>query len=696
MALRRKIKLNEAFFQGEVWIPAAELVKKYRCPRLLTLTEKNYSKLGAIGSPGGVVTKALCRALLTDRGMLFAQTREKGYPHLYSRRWIETTRRLDLALNKMGETGLTGAPDDEATKRILLDTAEHAWQENADAGEKTMRLIYECLCSIIGQCGSMEAFSQVTIDNIDGLYYFTKTTGSESPHAVQIEMETSKGRCMCTCVTEPRNCTVILPTKAPFCLWKLQEALTPNELRTFLTDVLLRCVERAGEIVSNREQCKPAYRQMVAESQVACIEQQVQDYREEDLEAWRQAQIVLGKICSPDINRYNIQPLSQYERGPTKCLEDDLAVCLQKYIQAQALTEKTEMQIGQIARLADYFTRVLISSKDGHRTLMPAFLDQPWVIFQLVRIPAFHRLFAEEQALSIPQAVQTACVDLPLPFMDGRHLKEDRDLYFSLLEICRRGCEMLAIDFPYEAWTHLWPCIEQSHRCVQFRPEDLLSLSSVFGVTARNTRRRAPHSEKRNLDEYFGAAMDQWLCDTLNIGFSGFSPQLWRGLYNAIFASKCGYGRSCAKQFVRDVITPYEKLFIDPAADEADVIQLVQCLNGKFEWNRFSYAPTEAELTQYLERGGIRVVKTKPQERLNANIASGEETKVVYSTEVKDFLSRFKASTSNFGNTKKKEPLATNDIRTAIMEWALLQMTCARAQMKVIVYIARALEKGKK
>ena len=106
--------------------------------------------------------------------------------------------------------------------------------------------------------------------------------------------------------------------------------------------------------------------------------------------------------------------------------------------------------------------------------------------------------------------------------------------------------------------------------------------------------------------------MDQWLCDTLNIGFSGFSPQLWRGLYNAIFASKCGYGRSCAKQFVHDAIIPYEELFIAPAADEADVIQLVQGLNGKFEWNRFSYAPTEAELAQYLERGGIRVVKTKP------------------------------------------------------------------------------------
>ena len=108
MALQRKTKFNELLFQGEVWIPAAELLKKYRCPRLLTLTEKDYSKLGAIDSPGGVVTKALCRALLTDRGMLFAQTREKGYPRLYSKRWIETTRRLDLALNRMGETGLTG------------------------------------------------------------------------------------------------------------------------------------------------------------------------------------------------------------------------------------------------------------------------------------------------------------------------------------------------------------------------------------------------------------------------------------------------------------------------------------------------------------------------------------------------------------------------------------------------------------
>lgn len=98
MALRRKMQFNEVFFQEENWIPAAELLKKYRCPRLQALVEANYSKLSAIAAPGGVVTKPLGRALLTDRGMLFAQSREKGYPAPYSRRWFETTHRLDMAL----------------------------------------------------------------------------------------------------------------------------------------------------------------------------------------------------------------------------------------------------------------------------------------------------------------------------------------------------------------------------------------------------------------------------------------------------------------------------------------------------------------------------------------------------------------------------------------------------------------------
>lgn len=696
MALRRKIQFNKTFFQEENWQPVAELLQDYRCPRLQALVEAHYSKLGAIAAPGGVVTKPLCRALLTDEGLLFAQTRENGYPPPYSRRWFETTHRLDLALGQMSLTGATEAMDDEAAKQTLLDLAGRVWKDNPDTREQTMPLIRECLEHIIDRCGSIEAFSHVKIENIDGLHYLIKATGREPPYAVQVEMETSEGRGMYTCAVEPRNCAVILPAGETFCLREVQAALTPNELRVFLVNVLLRCTEQAGEMVSAREKLGLVYRQMVAKSQSACMEQQIRDYRKEDLSAWRSAQEVLGDVCAPDIERYHARRLSQYQRGPTKCLENDLADCLQKYIRTQRLTEKTEMQEGQAARLADYFTRVFIKGKDGKRTFSPAFLDQPWVIFQLVRIPPFHRLFEEGQAQMIPQAVRMSCVDLPLPFLEGWRLEHDRKLYFSILKICRRGCEMLNVHFPYEVWKSLWPCIEQSSRCVQFRPEDLLTLPSVFGVTARNTKRRAPHSKKRDLDKYFGEAMDQWIYETLHTEFPYFAPQLWRGLYNSILGAKCKHNRSCAEQFIHDFIDPYEKLFIDPAADEADVIQLVQGINGRFEWNKFPYIPTEVALTKYLEDGGIRVVQTKLQEELNKSIADGGETNVVYSVEVKAFLSRFKDSASDFGKAKRKGPLATNDIRTAIMEWALLQMTCARAQMKLIGYIARALDREKR
>lgn len=381
MALRRKMQFNGMFVQEEKWQPAAELLKKYRCPRLQALAEANYSKLGAIAAPGGVVTKPLCRALLTDEGLLFAQTREKGYPPPCSRRWFETTHRLDLALGQMDLTDATEAPYDETAKRMLLDLAERVWKENTDTEDKPVPLIRECLGRIIDRCGSIEVFSRVKIENIDGLSYFIKVTGSEPPYAVQVEMETSKGKGMYTCAAEPRNCAVILPEGETFCLREVQAALTPNELRVFLVSVLRRCIEQAGEMVSAREKPGLTYRQMVAKSQVACMEQQIQDYRKEDLETWRSAQEVLGDVCAPDIERYHARRLSQYQRGPTKCLENELTDCLQKYIRTQRLTEKTEMQEGQAARLADYFTRVFIKGKDGKRTFSPAFLNQPWVIF---------------------------------------------------------------------------------------------------------------------------------------------------------------------------------------------------------------------------------------------------------------------------------------------------------------------------
>ena len=70
---------------------------------------------------------------------------------------------------------------------------------------------------------------------------------------------------------------------------------------------------------------------------------------------------------------------------------------------------------------------------------------------------------------------------------------------------------------------------------------------------------------------------------------------------------------------------------------------------------------------------------------------------MVHSSEVSDFVKRFRDSGRCRDGAKKKNAARdVNDLRTLITEWALLQMTCARAQMKLIEYIARALEREKK
>lgn len=70
---------------------------------------------------------------------------------------------------------------------------------------------------------------------------------------------------------------------------------------------------------------------------------------------------------------------------------------------------------------------------------------------------------------------------------------------------------------------------------------------------------------------------------------------------------------------------------------------------------------------------------------------------MVHSSEVSDFIKRFRDSGRCRDGAKKKNAARdVNDQRTLITEWTLLQMTCARAQMKLIEYIARALEREKK
>lgn len=690
MKLRRKTHFDGQTFENEMtWMPMQDLVRRYKVPRLQGLVDGHYSKLDAILHPGkGAVTEELCRALLTDTGLLFAQTREHGYPMSYSRRRQESSRKLNLALYHVDAVNPPPAVTDDSTgQALLLDHAKGSWAAYTGSTNSAGR-VQDCIRTLLERCGSVAAFACIEVSGADDFFYCVK---DETARSLSGEDDNN-----CVCTADLHRCTIRLPGGQSLCLDELCADLTTNEGRIFLRKVLLPCMAKAEELAAIRELLEMEYRPVIAGSQLSAMTDQLRRFNKETLDNWRKAQEILAAVYAPDVERYKGKRLSAYKRAATMSLSGDLAAHIERYITGLGLNEDVSLLWDRSVRLADYFTRVFSVKNGDVEQIVPAFLDQPWVIFQLVRTPAFLRLFEEGRESDVFDAVKTACIDLPIPFTEGR-LADDKKLFFGILDVCERGCSALHITFPHEAWRQLWPCIEESARCLRFSPHDLLTFQSTFTVTARNTRRYAPHSEKRDLDSYFGKAMDRWLYDSLCEDFKSFSPQLWRALYNMVPGMCCRYGRDPAEEFVHNWIAPYERLFADPSADESDVIELAQRLIEKVSWNRFSFLPKEDDIKKYLEADGIRIVNTKLTNQLQKEIKEGAETKVVHSSEVSDFVKRFRDSGRCRDGAKKKNAARdVNDLRTLITEWALLQMTCARAQMKLIEYIARALEREKK
>lgn len=687
MKLHRKTHFDGQAVENETaWMPMQDLVRRYKVPRLQGLVDGHYSKLDAILHPGkGAVTEDLCRALLTDSELLFAQTRERGYPMSYSRRRQESRRKQDLALYNVDASNPPPAvTDDSAGQELLLNQAKRLWT-HADSAVR----VQNCMRALLKQCGSVAAFACIEVSGADDFFYCVK---DETSRPLPGEDDNS-----CVGTADLRRCTLRLPGGQFLCLDELCAGLTPDEGRIFLKKVLWPCMAKAEDLSAIRKLLEMEYCPVIAESQLSAMTDQLRRFYKEELDDWRSAQAVLAAVYAPDMERYRGRDLSAYKKHDSMDVARKMLTSrIEAYITGLRINKKEGLPQDLSFRLADFFTRVFPAKSGDTAQNIPAFLDQPWVIFQLVRTPAFLRLFEIGRKSDVYGTVKAACIDMPIPFTEGR-IADDEKLFFGILDVCERGCSTLHIAFPSEAWRKLWPCIEESTRCLRFSPRDLLTFQSTFTVTARNTKRYAPHSEKRDLDSYFGKAMDQWLYDFLRKDFTSFSPQLWRALYNMVSSLKGRYGRNPAEEFVHNWIVPYERLFSDPAADESDVIKLAQSLVGKVSWNRFSFLPEADDIKKYLETDGIQIVNTKLTNQLQKDIKEGTETKVVHSSEVSDFVKRLRDSGRCRDGAKKKNAARdVNDLRTLITEWALLQMTCARAQMKLIEYIARALEREKK
>ncbi len=178
MKLHRKTHFNGQEFENETtWTPIQDHIRRYRIPRLQDLVDGHYSKLAAIAHPGkGAVTEELCRALLTDTGLLFAQTREHGYPMSYSRRRQESSRKLNLALYNIDAVNPPPAVTDDSTgQELLLNQAKRLWP-HADSAAR----IQNCIRTLLEQCGSVAAFACIEVSGADVFFYCVKDETARS------------------------------------------------------------------------------------------------------------------------------------------------------------------------------------------------------------------------------------------------------------------------------------------------------------------------------------------------------------------------------------------------------------------------------------------------------------------------------------------------------------------------------------
>ena len=181
--------------------------------------------------------------------------------------------------------------------------------------------------------------------------------------------------------------TLRLPGGQCLCLDELCAGLTPDEGRIFLKKVRLPCMTKAEKLSDIRKLLEMEYRPAIARGQLSAMKDQLRRFNKETLDNWGRAQDVLAAVYAPDMERYRGRDLSDYKAlSSLQEAMDDLITYMESYITTLELNETGSSQ-ERYTCLADYFTRVFPAKSGDTAQNIPAFLDQPWVIFQLVRSP---------------------------------------------------------------------------------------------------------------------------------------------------------------------------------------------------------------------------------------------------------------------------------------------------------------------
>lgn len=588
------------------------------------------------------------KALLTDRGLLFPQTRERHY--------TSPQRSMKRSASRCTLAHLQADPRKSQINRILT-YSKKAYNKRKEYFDEeypfiSLKNVQEATKFLFADWdGPFSSFQLISDDVGYCKGNLGKFSYSEHPHRAEDIMSEWL-----------RTVKLKFGPSDPIPAWNLlaeSVSFTVPEYFEFFSYILPECI-RLEQLQNSAMDLLSAYKPSLAKSQEDAFMRQVKAFKRADLSFWKYALPAIKQILYPDLQRFQQELYLGY-----RTVDSDLPSCISRlkaafseyltYAESSVKSKDTETLISE---LASYF----LESYYG-KPYAPLFLDNPYMIFQLFRSPVHRFVYQpEDRNWNTSRVIHDICTKPTLP-ITMMSLPADKKLFIAILDVCTDACAIKQVPFSKEPWIALWTCIEQSVQCLSFQMEDLFSVQYPMYDLLRFRNTGYP-------------VFDAWLKQKLTQDQTPVYIAHWRSLTYKL----CNPSLK-QTDTLENTISKYRALFESPTTDEEDVLHCLKPLATMISLNQTKAVPTEEEIKSIARTKGITVAMRKISQDSQAVIGP---------------VMHLRARNGPFAIMKSGHMSPANSIRGIDMihtEWLLLQCVCSQAQRELMEAIYLLLTK---
>ena len=556
--LKRNIQVDGVQLSGK-YVNLNEILAECRYGDTLDDWDKIYSKVQAIDSLAVSMTASKydieqcsrkIRALLSDTGLLFPQTRERQYRGTNHSMQL-SSRNREYFLWTARKT-VDGRISD--TKRVIC-FAKKVYEDRSKKYEGgqyplTREQIESGLNLIMDGIGI--PFSEVKLEADDRGYYLSNDDQKN---------EWLKTAYVCFGKDRVR----VIPE------FSEKMRYTVAGLFEFFAYILKECIWQE-ELYQECKNEGAVYVPVIDEAQKDDFMMQNEDFQNEDLPEWKKALPAMKQFLAPSI-RHEMK-LNRIKVADTEVTS--LSEIFKKHLSNECGNEVTLNKKSENKKVADSAAQFFLRYVGRENSI---FIDQPHIIFYIFRSPCYRNSCKRilDTRWPVKKVIRYACIEYPMPITVAS-LDADTTLFNGILDVCDSVCRANNIQFHIDHWHMWWSCMQQTVKCLSFQISDLIMVQDGFRKLL-----------KYPIEGY--RVLDNWL----NERIMHKGPFAYASMWSTLLNRYCHLERVCSSKF-QESCKSYKEIFVSPKADLSDVEKCIEPLCADIGWNKIHIVPTELEI----------------------------------------------------------------------------------------------------